>query len=287
MKLLRQQLEGASFGILTEIDLTGQLLCDLNESFTVNTILSTLSEIFQSCLTELKSFILDENLFRELPPCLGRLSTLTFLSMDHNRLSDSCMDLLHSPKSTPCLLRNLTVLSLGGNRLSSIEKLHLARFSNLTALFLHENYISSISDGLRSLTKLRELILDGNFIRKLFPFNFMDQRDTLQELRLDHNLLESFAFVEHLNQMRSLHLCQNRIHHVVHLESLSTLSNLLELSLSRNQLCRKRIFREIALSKSPSLKIIDGKWITEPERQLATTLSKLESPKTTVLKVLS
>ena len=180
-------------------------------------------------------------------------------------------------------MHRLAVLSLGGNRLSSIEKLRLRRWRCLRTLFLHDNFISAIADGLCGLTQLAELILDGNFIRRLYGDSFVDQNASLRELHLEHNLLESFSFVEDLRQLRSLHVSQNRISQVTHIEALRPLTRLLELSLSRNQLCRKRIYRELVVGRCPSLCIIDMRAVTQKERHLAATLVNFEASRAAVL----
>ena len=228
----------------------------------------------------MESLNLDYNHFEHVPSCIGCLSALTFLSFNHNRLSDACLESLRADRN---ILSQLAVLRLGSNRLSSIEKLQLHRYPKLKSLFLHNNFISAVSNGLHSLWALKELVLDRNFIRQLHAHNFIDQINSLQELRLDHNLLDSISFVQDLTSLRSLHVSQNRLSHVIHLESLSTLTSLLEISVRRNHLCRKRIYRELALAKCPSLQIIDSRPISSIEQTLAATLS---TP-STVLSVLS
>lgn len=95
--------------------------------------------------------ITDEQL-KEIAPEIAKLTHLTELYLDGNKISDI----------TPLAkLTNLTVLGLGGNQISDITL--LANFTNLTILLLSENQISDITP-LTNLTNLKDLRLSGNQI---------------------------------------------------------------------------------------------------------------------------
>lgn len=174
----------------------------------------------------------------------------------------------------------LKVLKLSSNRIASMEKLELEKLTKLETLFLNDNFISSIN-SIHFPPKLQELILDGNFIRRidLRTFQFSP---LLRELRLDDNLIENLNFLSPLDGLRSLHLGRNRISHVSELDQLSKLTRLVEFVIWRNPLCRKRIYREIAVTKCETLRRIDDREVTPQERSIANGWRQLENATTAI-----
>lgn len=174
----------------------------------------------------------------------------------------------------------LKVLKLSNNRISSMEKLELEKIHQLETLFLNDNFMSSIN-SIHLPPKLQELILDGNFIRRMDPkaFQFSPQ---LRELRLEDNLIERLNFLSPLAGLRSLHLGRNRISHVSELDQLSKLTRLVEFVIWRNPLCKKRIYREIAVTKCETLRRIDDRDVTPQERSIANGWRQLENATTAI-----
>eukprot|EP00210_Caulerpa_lentillifera_P001716 g1649.t1 len=237
---------------------------DASELDLSNRELLQFPQIVQISLQSLQRLILDNNKLKEVPGSLTSLPNLTLLSLAGNSLSDNCLEVF---LKDPIEDIKLTVLNLGNNKISSIEKLQLQNLRQLQSLFLNNNFISCINET-HFPPKLQELILDGNYIRKIDvkAFQFSHQ---IRELRLEDNLLESLSFLSSLEGLSSLHLSRNRIKHVSELDHLSSMTQLVEFVIWRNPMCRKRIYREISATKCRSLIWIDDREITPQERMIA------------------
>lgn len=260
-----------------------------------------LQEEFES----LQHLVADNNLMKDVHG-LGHLSQLEVLSMNANRIADQCSFKLKPRKAhafdqqqnsdqenrgdknysqnllsdaslnSLCDARNtemfpyLQVLQLGDNQITSIASLELGNLPSLKSLFLHHNEISKL-DGLNSLSSLKELVLDGNRIKYIDPSAFIGLTQ-LQELHIEENGLRSLANMHPLISLNSLQVGMNRITDVANLDKLSSLTNLMEISLSNNPVCRKQVYRAIILAKCPTLISIDDDRVTLEEKEYVNSL---------------
>ncbi len=98
-----------------------------------------------------------------IPPELGSLANLVFLSLDTNQLSGPIPPELGN-------LANLVFLSLDTNQLSGPIPPELGNLANLVELFLHDNQLSgAIPPELGSLANLRWLVLANNQLSGAIP----------------------------------------------------------------------------------------------------------------------
>ncbi|KAG7277331.1 hypothetical protein CRUP_005865, partial [Coryphaenoides rupestris] len=130
------------------------------------------------------------------------------------------------------LMGSLEVLHLSYNGISNMANLQLSRLTNLKALFLQGNNISQV-EGLEGLTRLRELVLDRNRIKALGEGSLVGQ-SALLELHLAENRLRRLAHLEPLGQLRRLCLAANKLQDISELEKLEVLPSLIELSVVGN-----------------------------------------------------
>lgn len=259
-----------------------------------------LQEEFES----LQHLNLDNNLVSDVFG-VAQLSRLEVLTINSNRIADQCSfklktsmgaltevrqhsnqenrgaknaSLLSSGKATPASCNTvsdevfpcLQVLQLGDNQISSIAGLELNNLILLQSLFLHHNEITRV-DGLNSLVNLKELVLDGNRIKYIDPGSFVGLT-RLQELRMEENGLRSLANLHPLVALNSLQLGMNRITDVASLDKLSSLTNLVEISLCNNPVCRKQVYRAVVLAKCPSLMNVDNGPVALEEREYVNSL---------------
>lgn len=184
-------------------------------------------------------------------------------------LLDSSLGLLREGRN-PEMFPYLQVLQLGDNQITNIASLELRNLPSLTSLFLHQNEISKV-DGLNSLSNLKELVLDGNKIKYVNPSAFVGLTQ-LQELRIEENGLRSLANLHPLVSLNSLQVGTNRITDVANLDKLSCLTNLLEISMSNNPVCRKQVYRAVVLAKCPTLISVDDVQVTLEEKDYVNSL---------------
>ncbi|KAK3285999.1 hypothetical protein CYMTET_6418, partial [Cymbomonas tetramitiformis] len=110
-----------------------------------------------------------------------------------------------------------------------------------------------------------ELVLDRNKIKFVDPSSFAGL-SKLQELRIEENGFRSLANLHPLRHLKCLALGQNRVVEISELERLAAHTELLEITLSNNPVARKQVYRPMLIKKLPSLRIIDGKEISQEER---------------------
>lgn len=194
------------------------------------------------------------------------LNNLKVLCLNHNRIE--CM---HHVKDRPPpnrVLQSLQVLHLAYNGITDLIPLQLGQLSSLRALFLQGNEIVHVQglDGLESLT---ELVLDRNKIKNLNESSFVSQFN-LRELHLEENRLKELS---HLNStlpsLERLYLGMNRLQEFSELEKLSGLTELIELSVVSNPVSRRLQHRSLLIYHLPSLLSLDGIMVTAEERHVA------------------
>nr|ALX81652.1 toll-like receptor 7 [Phascolarctos cinereus] len=225
-------------------------------------------------LTKLKSLYLDANQLSEIP--LGLPSSLQLLSLEANHIFSITkenlteldnLEMLYLGQNcyfrNPCnvsffiekdafqSLRNLTVLSLKANNLTTVPT---TLPSSLTELYLYNNVIQSIEkDDFQNLYQLQILDLSGNCPRcfnvpfpcipcpnnsqlKIHPDAF-DSLTELKYLRLHSNSLRDIpkSWFKNTNKLEELDLSQNFLaNEIGDAKFLYSLDNLIQLDLSFN-----------------------------------------------------
>eukprot|EP01112_Ceratiomyxa_fruticulosa_P008768 TRINITY_DN2272_c0_g1_i2.p1 TRINITY_DN2272_c0_g1~~TRINITY_DN2272_c0_g1_i2.p1 ORF type:complete len:401 (-),score=68.07 TRINITY_DN2272_c0_g1_i2:61-1263(-) len=187
---------------------------------------------------------------------------------------------------------NLQVLYLYDNSLSRIENLGFA--NNLTHLYLQNNQLQSL-DGLLSLKFLKKLYLDGNSIHRVEGLETMTKleelyisnqkitagthvtfspsslnaiQNSLCILKCSGNNLPTPLVFSVLHNLRVLDISSNSISGIDGVISLlSFCTQLTELDLRGNEVCKVVKYRESLVASSPSsLVLLDGKETSNKER---------------------
>ncbi|CAF1383205.1 unnamed protein product [Adineta ricciae] len=151
----------------------------LSSLFIINCGLEALSEDL-SKLTSLTELILDQNLLTSLPWSVGKLPSLTLLSVRNNsRLSS--LDTLYGSTSLkelrasnciinhlPASIPNLNLIDLDNNQLTSLDGLDTISSSNCSSFSFNNNRIASIpSASLAKINTLNNFYLSNNLLTTL------------------------------------------------------------------------------------------------------------------------
>jgi len=201
-------------------------------------------------LSELKQLFLDQNLISNIAPhaLLPMHDKLSTLSMSKNLLVNVPPEIGQ--------LRQLQLLNLSYNSLSSIAGFPFANLANLKHIDVAGNKLSMLDRfTFDRMDKIVSLNLSHNQLQNLEPGSF-DGVPNLQELSLDDNLLLDITGVlANLNQLKLLNISQNRLTHI-DLALLPT--NLHEFSATNNQINQITAFlSNIINRKTNNLKRID------------------------------
>lgn len=86
-------------------------------------------------------------------------------------------------------------------------------------------------------------------------------------LRLEDNGLRSLQNIEKLERLQSLFMSGNRVPEFWEVDRLSELPHLMEIALMNNPVARKPNYRNAIVKRLPALIVLDGKEITNEERQ--------------------
>ena len=125
-------------------------------------------------------------------------------------------------------MRNLTSLNLRGNELgNSISE--LSSLTNLKSLYLENNYISDITP-IENLTNLETLDLANNIIKDISP---LENLTSLKRLYLSTNIIEDITPLSGLSHLEDLNISTNRIKEI---NALSNLNGLKKIILSNNRI---------------------------------------------------
>ncbi len=111
-------------------------------------------------LTSLTTLQLGGNHLTSLPPEIGRLTSLTTLYLGGNELTSLPPEIGQ--------LTSLTRLELYGNQLTSLPP-EIGQLTSLTTLHLHNNQLTSLPPEIGRLTSLTTLYLEGNKLTLLPP----------------------------------------------------------------------------------------------------------------------
>ncbi|MGB6942175.1 MAG: leucine-rich repeat domain-containing protein [Bryobacteraceae bacterium] len=169
-------------------------------------------------------------------------------------------------------LKNLRMLDLGHNRLTSVPDA-LATLDGLTDfLYLHDNQLTSLPQSLAALTKLRYLNISGNSFEAL-PESITGMA-SLIELRASDNRLASLPdSIGRLTRLRELHLRNNKLASLP--DSIETLVELRQIDLRGNPLTHL----PQVIARLPRLDKLDLRWVDLDRMNTATPawIASLES----------
>jgi Leucine-rich repeat (LRR) protein len=217
-------------GCVTCLDLDGDPDCAADFHTTGNNLTGIIPPELGS-LNELRFLSLFSNqISGSIPPELGNLINLTILNLEHNQIEGSI------PAELGGLI-NLDLLNLRDNELDGSIPATLGNLIELRSLFLGSNQLNgSIPSEIGNLIGLRILDLSRNQLENSIPAE-LGNLVSLENLNLYDNRLEG-AIPPELGNLRALDflfLQENRLSGSIPVE-LANLTNLRLLDLSVNQL---------------------------------------------------
>ncbi|KAJ3163674.1 Leucine-rich repeat-containing protein 49 [Geranomyces michiganensis] len=194
---------------------------------------------------------------------LNHLNNLVFLDFYNNQIETiNGLNALHS----------LRVLMLGRNKIKTISGLDA--LSKLDVLDLHSNQISAI-ENVRHLSELRVINLEDNLLAgsiSLAPLY------SVAEINLRRNQISVVRDLQQLKSLRRLSLGANRVTSFEDLSEVLKSESLIEFSLDGNPICREGCFhRAFVINRIQSLKVLDGRRVSEEERRSANKVARKES----------
>eukprot|EP00796_Vickermania_ingenoplastis_P007380 gene7380-5194_t len=206
---------------------------------------------------------LDHNTLTKLDgiTCLRNLKAL---NLSHNKLGSAAAG------SVGAAFRHtqyLESLSLEANHLTDIASLKL-ELPRLKFLNLKNNEIQFLEKGLCKLPELREIILEQNKLRCFGSDCFVGCR-FLTEIAADENALRSTEGLATLQYLEVLSMGVNRLGDQNLLLSDIKGCPLTKLTLVGNPVTRKSRYRQSVIQALPTLAFLDGKAITNEEREKA------------------
>ncbi|KAJ3023322.1 Leucine-rich repeat-containing protein 49 [Thoreauomyces humboldtii] len=196
---------------------------------------------------------------------LGHLTNLVFLDFYNNQI-----EVLSGLDS----LVNLRVLLLGRNRIREIGG--LGALAKLDVLDLHSNRISVISDHMRHLRELRVLNLEDNLISGIVTFG---QIENLAEANKAVLQITGVKNAHHLENLKRCALAGNDISSFDDISDVLRCDRVFELALENNPVCSDGVHRAFIINRIRSLKVLDGRRVSEEERRSATNVARRETEK--------
>ncbi|OQV20834.1 putative Protein phosphatase 1 regulatory subunit 42 [Hypsibius exemplaris] len=191
-----------------------------------------------------------------------------------------------------CRCPKLTVLYLFDNKLQRVCNLEFCL--NLTHLYLQNNHIRRI-ENIASLVHLQKLFLSNNRIAILEGLEYNQE---LEELHIDHqalrdgetfdvspittdalshsltfldiagNEMSDMSNIRALRRLTHLRAARNQFDDIMSiLPVLQNLPQLLEADFSGNPVCKTLRYREMILIASTSIRVLDGREVSETNRQ--------------------
>lgn len=188
------------------------------------------------------------------------------------------------------MFKNMTTLSIQGNRIKSISQLVPHMTPNLEFLSLFENEISDFS-GLEKLPKLRSLVLDFNFVESL---ETLPVTENLKYLSLNENKVSSLKGINpeivelrlggcklkdknveeltHLEHLQTLNISGNQIGKITSISKLGKIKSLRRLFLydvnfGDNPVCSLHNYELIVKLEMMNLEEIDGQSFNAEEKK--------------------
>lgn len=172
---------------------------------------------------------------------------------------------------------SLQVLDMAQCGITDMSFFERVRVGTLRILHLQGNEITRV-EGISHLEHLRELVLDRNKVKILDENSFMGLK-SLRELRMDENHLKSFEHIGPLPRLHALHLSSNRIAEMAELEKLRLLKQLVIVHLASNPVARKPLYRAYVINAVRLVRAVDGREVTEEERDKADLMLNPQDPK--------
>lgn len=246
--LSEELLEKRSAGLRTielrQLDLSNSKLRSLENMFT--------NEQFPKLLElSLKSNLFTNFSMFSFMPMLAKLD-----------LSNNKIDSFLSGNKALISLPNLEILNISNNIFTNFAGLQFANLRNLRILNASQNIIAK-TDFIECLCSIRELDLSFNKIRS---FDRKLELPNIRMVNFDGNGLKNLNFLENLIWLQAIKASGNRISEMIDIDKVHSLPSLLELMLAGNPLERKAGYRVGIIRKSPGLLFLDGKAVTEDER---------------------
>jgi len=224
----------------------------------------------------LRELTLDGNPFTDMRS-VGPLSKLMVLRMNRTKLDlEKGVLAVDQAGLGITAMAHLQVLELGACGITDLS--HFARFPlpALRILHLPGNEITKL-EGLTHLEQLRELVLDRNKVKQFDEHSFEGLR-CLRELHAEDCGLRTLSCLGPLPRLRSLFLSSNRVSELAELEKLSNLRHVQVVHLSSTPVSRKPLYRAHLIHAVASVRVLDGKEITDEERERSEQLLAVNPP---------
>ncbi|CAG9462944.1 unnamed protein product [Pedinophyceae sp. YPF-701] len=268
---LRERLGHGHFDRIRELDISGLKIRDTGAVFR--------GESFQG----LTSLTMAANLLTSVAPFSG-LRGLRHLRLPDNRLAEASFSEPPAPldpelpdvdpddmpssftESERIMFPSLELLDLGSNSIAALPPLDLGQLRTLRVLHLSNNGIARI-EGLTTLVRLEELVLDYNRIKQIDPGAL--KLPALRVLSLESNMIRSLQAVTDAPALVALNLGHNRVLEATELDHLCGFTSLLELNLLSNPVARRPSHRVTLLMIAPALRIIDRRQVDPEEKEAA------------------
>jgi Leucine-rich repeat (LRR) protein len=243
------QLDSIPFGIY-ELGSLEQLYLDENKIFQIASLISKLLKLkilslsknslgklpAELCFLEnLEELHLESNRLTCLPKGLHKLTSLRLLYLQGNRFGNFPEDLVNIP--------NLEVFQLHNNQIREIPK-SIIKLISVWHICLMDNKLLKIPMELFELPKLKSLDLSYNLIAELPEEAAYQRSASLEEIRINGNLLKSLPEkFGQLKNLRTIDASNNLIESFTC--SLANCTKLFSVNLADNKL---RVFPEALLS---------------------------------------
>jgi len=208
--------------------------------------------------SSLTTFDISQNHFVGQVPTLGKLKSLSYLTMSSNNIGDNSTKDLEFLKSLancsklqtlslasnnfggslPNFIGNLSTtlsyLYIGGNQIHGKIPTELGNLISLILLTMDDNHLEgTIPTNFKKFQNIQRLELQGNKLSGDIP-TFIGNLSQLYYLRLDNNILEGNIppNIGNCQKLQHLNLSQNNLRGSIPLEifGISSLTNLLDLS---------------------------------------------------------
>ena len=170
----------------------------------------------------------------------------------------------------------LEVLQLAHNRIADVRELQLHRYPRLQELQLQNNLICQVG-GFGACGELKELDLSKNRIRQLIPGGVVGL-SALRELRMEEAGLRSLVHLGPLKSLNHLYLAFNRINDIGELEKLAGVGCITEITMCNNPVARRQLYRPTLICQVSTVCWIDGREVTDDERERAEVFLNMERP---------
>lgn len=175
------------------------------------------------------SVSVDSKSIDTIPPCIGILDSLIYLSFSENHIKTVPAEIGRLTHLERLYLRNNCITAIPGK---------LGNLSNLTVLDLSTNHLSQLSPQIGNLSNLKILDLRNNSLKSI-PRE-IGLLKNLEILDLSYNRLDSLPVeIIQCTRLKRLYLNNNKMKTLP--SEIVTLSNTCSLHVNNNLLCRKNL----------------------------------------------